>query len=194
MTAGDYCPRCRGIHDILKDCVVPAPVDYGHWSTAQLALKAMTKERDALLLQLSEARRELELWKQGEDVKLADANRLLEPLQKIARAARSFVYAGTDRDVLQRALERAVEAWAVERPIHANPATVGLDNCAKCGHDKRIHGNETGPCYATIGKTPTICECEKYTEKRKCPVVQSYPGGDMPCTLVAGHLGNCEPR
>src|SRR5689334_6422784 len=39
----------------------------------------------------------------------------VEALQKIAWAARRFVYAGTDREMLQRALERAVDEWAVEK-------------------------------------------------------------------------------
>jgi hypothetical protein len=33
---------------------------YGHWSTAQLALKAVTEERDKLLLQFEEARKIIE--------------------------------------------------------------------------------------------------------------------------------------
>jgi hypothetical protein len=152
---------------IIGPANVETPADYyGHWSTAQLALKAVTKERDALVLQVDELRKEARLWQERaertQEIRFATAKDLGE----------------TKR--LNGELKAALHKIAcAECTVHDENCEVRrFSACTDCACDPRVAGAAI-PGY--------VCPVMSAEEKRICEA--EHAAGGVFCKLAAGHGG-----
>lgn len=139
----EICPICKQSHTTTACNPKEDPRQYyAHWSTAQLALKAVTKERDALLLQVDGLRKALEQIATAKSLPspiTGDSYRLDNILQSIARKA------------LEGCAQKPVDAicWCAsggECPIHKRVQ----EPLKKCDHGEILVIHKCADCGEVI--------------------------------------------
>lgn len=148
--------------------------DYGHWSTAELALKAMTKERDLLLLQVDELKSQLR-DSEGDHRQIHGLQAKIDELMEFVR---KVVVAGPCQNCEVHTLDQheAHRLWA----LYGNPREVkALVDKRKCELPHVITQIDGGLRCSTSGcDDPAACNscfgCKehcaelKIEEAKKC--------------------------
>lgn len=93
MPTGDYCPRCRGVHDILKKCPTVKECEQGAHQRAELHHECCDEVR-RLELQVDELKKSDAAWKgvaMAASTERDEANRLNQELQKQVEQMKRFL-------------------------------------------------------------------------------------------------------